>query len=58
MTINATDYTGDWALNGQTLTLTFDDKSGSLILHLLIINDSYFRFTMNDETSERQLCRQ
>jgi hypothetical protein len=51
------DYTGKWTLTDKTLTLKFDDGSGSSKFNMLRCNNRYIRFTMDDNPAERQMCK-
>lgn len=57
MTINNESYPGKWQLIGKTLQLVFDDESGSISLHITRYHPKFFRFTINEETTERQCCK-
>jgi len=57
MEASGNNYPGKWKFSDKTITLTYDDGSGSITLHVIYYNDKYFRFTLDDETTERQCCK-
>ncbi len=57
MSMEGKDYPGDWKLTDKKATLTFDDGSGSIELHIIRFNPAYFYFTMNDQENERLCCK-
>ncbi len=57
MEASGQEYPGKWKFSDKTLTLTYDDGSGSISIHIIVYNTKYFRFMLNDETTERQCCK-
>lgn len=57
MEASGNNYPGKWKLSDKTISLTYDDGSGSITLNIIYYNSRYFRFTLNEETNERQCCK-
>ena len=58
MTRDGTDYPVTWQLNNNRLTLSFNDKSGALNFLFTKLHRKFLRFTITNDNSQRQLCRQ
>lgn len=58
MTADGNDYTGTWKLDGRVATLTYDDGSGSITLHISRFHDKFMLYSINNEAAERHACRQ
>jgi hypothetical protein len=54
---NGREFPGKWSLAENTLTVTYPNE-GSVYYHIIYYGPDYLRFTVNDFTDERQVCRQ
>lgn len=58
MSMEGNDYTGTWKFVNTIIDLSFDDGSGSIKIHITRQHPKYFLFTLNNEITERQCCKQ
>lgn len=58
MALEGNDYPGTWKFVNTIIDLSFDDGSGSIKMHITRQHPKYFLFTLNNESTERQCCKQ
>ncbi len=51
------DYTATWSFTNNTIKMDFDDKSGSLELHVTDRQEQFLFGKLNDEATIRQFCK-
>jgi hypothetical protein len=57
MTVDGTTFKGKWELAGKKLNITFDGENDINTIHIIRYHPKFFRYTLNDESEERQCCK-